>query len=116
MGAVVKTEMTTADGNAMVRRLRKHRKANNMDSFQKMVAERGIVRIAKAVVARGHSSAIGEAEFTKAITEHAMRDARTGESDAQAFSRVFCAKDETGFALRKAVSIIKGMPAMAPVS
>jgi hypothetical protein len=84
------------------------------ETFSKMVADLGIVRVAKAVVERGHSSAISEREFTQAVTAHAKRAFPNDRDDVE-FTKVFTANDETGLALRKACQIIKGMPAMVPV-
>ena len=108
----------TDDDIADIARLRMHKqqKENQMpETFAKMVSDIGIVRVAKAIVDRGHSSAISEEEFTKAVTDFAVRDARAGESRPQAFSRIFCADDETGIALRKACQIIKNAPMMVLV-
>lgn len=86
------------------------------ETFEQMCKSMGIERIAKAVVERGYFTAISEEEFTEAVTDFAVkRDARAGESRAQAFSRVFCANDETGVTLRKACAIIKNAPMMVLV-
>ena len=69
---------------------------------QKRLAELeewGVVKLAKAAIADPGILKLDEHEFTALITRAAQKQ-HPGLSAAQAFSKVFCASDETGTLLR----------------
>jgi hypothetical protein len=111
--------MHTARGASMVHRLRKainkRKEINNMpESFQKMIADMGIARVAKAVVERGHSTAITEREYTEAVTALAQKRYPILKPDV-AFAKLFGEQSPEAATLRRAYSIIKNFPMMAVV-
>jgi hypothetical protein len=57
---------------------------------------------------------IDENEFTSLVTTAAQKQ-HPGLSASQAFSKAFCASDETGVLLRKAHRTIKEMASLAPM-
>jgi hypothetical protein len=85
-------------------------------SFIAKLGELGPVGIAKAVIAghdQGNDLDIDENEFTALVTTAAQKQF-PGLSASQAFSKAFCASDETGVLLRKAHRTIKEMATLAP--
>jgi hypothetical protein len=94
--------MHSPRGNAMVHRLRgavgkalakKKEKKMQPESFERMLKDMGIERIAAAVVKHGHSTAISEGEFTEAVTALAQKRYPTLKPDV-AFSKLFGEQSE----------------------
>jgi hypothetical protein len=67
----------------------------------------GVVRVAKFILAEG-AHGISEHDFTEMITEEARQHKRSGETDAQAFSKLFCDNTPEAILLRKAHAVVKG--------
>jgi hypothetical protein len=76
-------------------------------------AMENIVTIAKCV-ADGGRSWLTESELTEKIFKHAQLSRRDGESEHQAFARVFAANTSEGLAFRKAVAVAKSSDARPP--
>jgi hypothetical protein len=107
--------MHTPTGRSLIthtKRLAKARATNKQkettmpETFSKMVADVGIHKVAKAIVDRGHSSAVSEEEFSKAVTEYAKR-AHPALRPAAAFEKVFCDQSEAGETLRRAHAVLR---------
>lgn len=79
-----------------------------MDSFEKMVKDRGIVAIAKAMVDEQRAYGIDETRFTQLATEHAQRLYPDKMPDA-AFAKLFSDTGPDGVVLRKAHALTKGV-------
>jgi hypothetical protein len=65
-----------------------------------------VVTICKAFCEAGRSF-MSENELSSLIEQYALADRRDGETEAQAFSRVFSANSSEGMLFRKAVSLCK---------
>ena len=76
------------------------------ETFAKMVADAGIVAVAKAIVDHRYSSAVSETEFTSAVTEYAKR-AYPGLQPALAFEKIYCDQSADGEALRRAQAVLR---------
>ncbi len=103
-------------GRALVQRFSKHGKAifkqkepvmTRTENLAAIAKDYGVARFAKFVIDEG-ASGITEHELCKMFTDAIER--RSGESAAQAFSRAFCANDEAGNLMRKAVAVVKNYP------
>jgi hypothetical protein len=84
------------------------------ETFQKMVADLGVIQVAKAVVKRGHSTAISETEYTEAVTDLAAKRYPDAPRDV-AFAKLFSEQSDEAATLRRAYSIIKNFPMMMVV-
>ena len=108
--------LNSKNGRALFARTmkRKEQQMQQPQTFERLLKNIGIERIAKAVVADGHGSAITEHEYTEAVTALAVTRYPTLKRDV-AFSRLFGEQSPEAATLRKAHAIIKGMPMMVVV-
>jgi hypothetical protein len=116
-GQVLRWLLRTKTGQALVRatkRFKQRQERQMPESFEKMVADMGIERIAKAITERGYSTAISEAEYTSAVTTLAVKRFPDKPRDV-AFARLFGEQTEQAATLRKAHAIIKNFPAMVTI-
>ena len=77
-----------------------------MDSFEKMVKDRGIVAVAKAMVAEDRSFGLTETEFVTLATEDAVRKF-PNKSPAAAFSQLFTDHGADGLTIRRAHRVVR---------
>jgi hypothetical protein len=102
----------TADGAAMLRRLRKqHEESNSMSTtpeqkLSDLVKRAGITAVAAQIVKADSAFSIDEHTLTQLTIEHAKRE-HPQLTAAQAFAKVFSAQDEGGVILRKAFNVVK---------
>jgi hypothetical protein len=82
------------------------KETSNMDSFEKMVKDRGIVAVAKTMVDEQRAYGIDETKFTQLATEHAQRLYPNDRPDT-AFAKLFSGNGPDGVVLRKAHAIAK---------
>ncbi len=82
-----------------------------LDKWQTVAKRYGIVSICKHIIDEGPK--LSEHELTKVLVDTVER--RQGESAAQAFSRAFCASDEAGVLMRKAIAVTKDYPQMMSI-
>jgi hypothetical protein len=77
----------------------------------------GVVKLAKFICDQG-AYGISEKELSAMILDHAIKSKRAGESDHQAFARVYSANDDEGLLLRNAIAVTKATtrPAPAPAN
>jgi len=88
----------------------RRKETQKMDTPTQILADYGAPAVAKCIVDEGRTSVFGEHALTKAITDYAMSDRRQGESEAQAFTRIYTADDENGRLFRSAMKIVNGSP------
>jgi hypothetical protein len=111
----------TADGAAMLRRLRKqHEESNSMSTtpeqkLSDLVKRAGITAVAAQIVKADSAFSIDEHTLTQLTIEHAKRE-HPQLTDAQAFAKVFSAQDEGGIVLRKAFQVVKAAVHTADVN
>jgi len=91
------------------------KETSNMDSFEKMVKDRGIVAVAKTVVDEQRAYGIDETKFTQLATEHAQRLYPNDRPDT-AFAKLFSGNGPDGVVLRKAHAIAKAAGPMFDVT
>jgi hypothetical protein len=103
------------DGRALFARTMKRKEQKvQPESFERMLKDMGIERIAAAVVKRGHSSAISEQEYTDAMTDLAVKRYPDKPRDV-AFSKLWDEQSPSSATLRRAYSIIRKFPMLAVV-
>jgi len=100
----------TAQGAAMLRRLRKHEDQPTMtdykDKLRDLAKRAGPIAIAKVIVEDDNAYGISEHDLTALVTECAKRE-HPQLSDAQAFVKVFTDQSEGGTVLRRAFNVVK---------
>jgi hypothetical protein len=97
-------------GQAFLARLHKAaetEKESNMDSFEKMVKDRGIVAVAKAMVDEDRSYGLTETEFVTLATEDAVRKFPGEKTADRAFTRMFTDNGADGLAIRRAHRVVR---------
>jgi hypothetical protein len=67
-----------------------------------------VLKIAKAFADTGRSF-MSEHDLTKMIEQYALRDRRSGETQAQCFARVVCADTAEGLLFRKALAVCRSV-------
>jgi hypothetical protein len=76
------------------------------DSFNTILADHGLLKVAKALADGSGAGAVSGVEFTAAVMSYAKR-VHPGLRPNAAFDRVFNANDEMGLQLRKVDAAIK---------
>jgi hypothetical protein len=89
------------------------KKESDMDSFEKMVADRGIVAVAKAMTDENRSYGLTETDFVALATEDAVRKF-PGEAADRAFTRMFTDGGADGLTLRRAHALVRAEQLYGP--
>jgi hypothetical protein len=111
--------LNTPRGAALVRTHKAETKEPSMTPQEKLRdivkthGSAGLVEIAKTIIDAQRSYGIGEAEFTKLMTEHAQRLYPDKTPDA-AFVKLFSDNSADGVLLRKAHALTKGVADLTP--
>ena len=106
---------TEDDEGDDVEKAQPEKETSNMDSFEKMVKDRGIVAVAKTMVDEQRAYGIDETKFTQLATEHAQRLYPNDRPDT-AFAKLFSGNGPDGVVLRKAHAIAKAAGPMFDVT